>query len=253
LEEWLHNGSFKALSCFKQGFGIGRHDRLGHEVGSYRERPKLFVRNEQAIWIINNACFRALGALEHLQRCDEVIVDRWVLAHPYELKITKRFFLPLIDFEMTVGNSHRASMREPLSALHDEISNLALPDFIASRLAFEHNVVGRVCVLIDFVDGIHDKKMSIWHNYLKGILPSTATLNAVTEKENTKTSECPVSQPRDSESENDALLELITDESSLEGVFTQFEKPRASFRIGVEHERFVVDPQSLTPIPWNRS
>jgi glutamate--cysteine ligase len=60
-----------------------------------------------------------------------------------------------------------------------------------------------------------------------------------------------VSQPRDSESENDALLELITDESSLEGVFTQFEKPRASFRIGVEHERFVVDPQSLTPIPWN--
>lgn len=60
-----------------------------------------------------------------------------------------------------------------------------------------------------------------------------------------------MSQPHDSDSESEALQDLITDQASLEKIFRQFEKPKDAFRVGVEHESFIVVPQSLKPEPWS--
>jgi glutamate--cysteine ligase len=63
--------------------------------------------------------------------------------------------------------------------------------------------------------------------------------------------ESPLSQPHDSDSENEEIQNLIVDEDSLEGIFRQFEKPKSSFRIGVEHECFIVAGKDLKPEPWS--
>ena len=60
-----------------------------------------------------------------------------------------------------------------------------------------------------------------------------------------------MSQPHDSDSESEALKNLITDEESLENIFRQFEKPRDAFRVGVEHESFIVSPHTFAPEPWS--
>lgn len=59
-----------------------------------------------------------------------------------------------------------------------------------------------------------------------------------------------MSQPRDTTAENDDILSPIADIDELNSIFVQFQKPRANFGIGVEHERFVIEPQTMKPIQW---
>lgn len=59
-----------------------------------------------------------------------------------------------------------------------------------------------------------------------------------------------MSQPRDENVENDPRLKPIAHLDELLTIFTRFEKPESQFRIGVEHERFIINPQTLIPVPW---
>lgn len=60
-----------------------------------------------------------------------------------------------------------------------------------------------------------------------------------------------MSLPRDSNEESEEQLQPLTDIGALEAIFTSFEKPRSKFGIGVEHERFIVDPLTLKPTKWH--
>lgn len=58
-----------------------------------------------------------------------------------------------------------------------------------------------------------------------------------------------MSLPRDSNNNADNEGEKI-DLEDLESVFTNFEKKRSEFAVGVEHERFLVHPKTLLPAAW---